>query len=245
MAGTLALILFVVTILVVLFGTTFGKRVRLRAKGTADEVIAKDASTLDGAKAYYNTAIEKKEDDYLQAHTVYTQMLGKIDDYEMQLRDLKKEKMKLNLDINTCIDRNDDEGAKVYLKRQNEATEKEEIVANALDTLRDNAKIQKETIDNLLEELNDLKSEKEKSILTLELAQSTKSLQVTPGVSSREEDKMLEKVRDGVRKISEEANGTRIAYENSSEVQKKRLDKRMEDEEINRKLQELKASRNN
>lgn len=244
MVAELALIILVVTVVVVLFFTTFGKRLRLRAKGTAEEVIVKDASTPDGAKAYYNTAIEAKEKDYQQAHTIYAQMLGKIDAYEKQLRDFKKERMQLNLDINTCIDNGDDEGAKVYLKRQAEVDEKKEIIENALKTLQDNAKLQKETVDTLFEDLGDLKSEKETSILALEVAQSTRSLQVAPGVSSREEDKMLEKVRDGIRKTTEEADGNRIAYESSATVQQKRLDQRLKEESIEQKLQELKANRN-
>lgn len=243
MVAELALIILVITVVVVLFFTTFGKRLRLRAKGTAEEVILKDASTPDGAKAYYNTAIEAKEKDYQNAHSVYAQMLGKIDSYEKQLRDFKKERMQLNLDINACIDRCDDEGAKVYLKRQTEVDEKKEIIESALKTLQDNAKLQKETVENIFEDLNNLKSEKETSILALEVAQSTKSLQAAPGVSSKEEDKMLEKVRDGIRKTTEAADGNRIAYESSATVQQQRLDKRMKDDEIDRKLQALKNAR--
>lgn len=51
----------------------------------------------------------------------------------------------------------------------------------------------------LLQAVNDLKSEKDKAILTLETAQVTKSLQVTPGASDKEEDKMLEVVREGIK----------------------------------------------
>ena len=91
--------------------------------------------------------------------------------------------------------------------------------------------------------MGDLKSEKENAILTLETAQVTKSLQVTPGIPSKEEDKMLEKVRDGIRKTKEEADGSKVAYESSSTVQQMRLDKRMKDEEVDQKLQELKANR--
>lgn len=242
MVGELLVIILVIAVLVVLFGTTFGKRVRLRAKGTADEVIGKDASTPEGAKAYYNTAISKKEEDYRNAYSIYTQMLGKIQTYESQLRTLKKDKMQAGININTCIDKNDDEGAKVYLKRQQEISEKEEIIENALKELKENSVLQKETVDSIFEELGDLKTEKENAILTLETAQVTESLQAT-SVSTREEDKMLEKVRDGVRKTKEKADGNKIAYESSATVQQQRLDKKMKDDEVERKLQELKASR--
>lgn len=90
---------------------------------------------------------------------------------------------------------------------------------------------------------NDLKAEKESAVLTLETAQASKAFNVTPGVSSSEEEKMLEKVRDGVKKQKEAADGARIVYESSTIVQKQRLDKKMKDDEINKKLQELKAKK--
>ena len=151
--------------------------------------------------------------------------------------------MQLNLNINSCVDKNDDNGAKVYLKRQQEVSDKVDIIKNALKELRENSFLQKETVDNIFVELGDLKAEKENAILTLETAQVTKALQATPGTATREEDKMLEKVRDGIRRTKEEADGNKIAYESSSTVQQQRLDKRMKDEDVDRKLQELKANR--
>lgn len=107
----------------------------------------------------------------------------------------------------------------------------------------ENSKLQKEVVDNTLEELNRLKSEKEKSILELEAAQTRKNLKVTSLSSSAEEDKMLEKVREGIKKVKEEADGNKIAYENSTDVQQKRLDKKMKDDEIQRQLDKLKSER--
>lgn len=239
----LLIIVVIVAAAVFFFGTKIGKRLRLRASGTADEVITKDASTPDGAKAYYNTAISQKEEDYQKAYGIYTQMLGKIKTYEEQLRGYQKENMQLDLNINNCLEKNDDEGAKMYLKRQQEVSDKVDIIKNALKELRENSELQKETVDNIFAELGDLKSEKENAILTLETAQVTKSLQATPGTSTREEDKMLEKVRDGVRKTKEEADGSKVAYESSATVQQQRLNKRMKDDEVERKLQEFKVMR--
>lgn len=241
--GAVLLIVILIVIVVVLFGTKIGKRVRLRASGTADEIITKDASTPEGATAYYNTAIAKKEEDYQKAYSIYTQMLGKIQTYEEQLRSLQKENAQLNINIDNCIKKNDDDAAKVYLKRQQEVTDKMTIIKNALDKLRENAKLQKETVDDMFESLGELKSEKENAVLALETAQVTTSLQATPGINNSEEDKMLEKVRDGVRKTTEEATGNKIAYESSATVQQKRLDKKMKDDEIARKLVDLKATR--
>lgn len=242
MVKELAFICLVVVVLIIVFGTAFGKRLRLRISGTADEAIMKDASTVEGAKAYYNTAIAKKESDYQNANAVLSQMLGKIKGYEDQLRSLKKENMQLDLNINDCIDKNDDEGAKVYLNRQDDVVEKMEIIKAALSELKENSTLQEEVIKALFDEINDLKSEKENAVLTLETAQVTKSLKAT-SVSSDEEDKMLEKVRDGVKKTKEEADGNRIVYESSAAVQQKRLDQKMKDEQIQKKLKQLKAGK--
>lgn len=239
------LIVFIIVMCVIalLFFTKTGKRLRLRASGTADEVITKDASTPEGAKAYYNTAISKKEEEYQKAHAIYAQMLGKIENYETQLRSLKKENMQLDLNITSCVEKNDDDGAKVYLTRQQEVTDKIDIIKEEVKELKENANLQDETLKDMFDELNKLKSEKETSILALETAQVTKSLKATPGISTNEEDKLLDKVRDGVKKTKEEADGNKIAYENSATVQQKRLDKKMKDEEIQKKLEQLKAAR--
>lgn len=242
MVKEMAFICLIVVVLIVLFGTAFGKRLRLRVSGTADEVISKDASTVEGAKAYYNTAINKKEDDYKNANAVMAQMLGKIKGYEDQLRSLKKENMQLDLNINACIDSNDDDGAKNFLNRQDDVVEKIEIIKSALTELKENAELQEEVVKALFDELNDLKAEKENAILTLETAQVTKSLKAT-SISTDEEDKMLEKVRDGVKKTKEEADGNKIVYESSAVVQQKRLDQKIRDEQIQKKLEQLKAGK--
>lgn len=241
----MAAIIIVITIIIVgvLFFTKTGKRLRLRASGTAEEMITKDAATPNGAKAHYNAVISKKEEEYQNVNKFYTETLGNIRFYETQLRSLQKENMQLNLNINNCVEKNDDNGAKVYLGRQQEVNDKIDIIKNTLVELRRNSELQKENLDTLYENINNLKSEKETSVLTLEAAEITKSLKSAPGVYSQEEDKMLEKVRDGVKKAKKEADGVSIAYENSMDVQQKRLDKKMKDDEVNRKLKQLKDAK--
>ena len=236
-----AIIIIVILVLVGLcffFNSKIGKRVRIRASGTANEAIQKDASTPEGAKAYYNAAIEKKEDELQQENVRYQQMLGKISNYEDDLFHLKKD-----ANVNACVDRGDDEAAKVYLKEQQELNDKIDFIKSTLKEWKENADVQKEKVEVLQQQLNDLKAEKESAVLTLETAQASKAFNVTPGVSSSEEEKMLEKVRDGVKKQKEAADGARIAYESSTTVQKQRLDKKMKDDEIDKKLQELKAKK--
>lgn len=241
--GAVLLVIVVLAILFFFLRTKTGKRLKLRASGTAAEAISKDASTPEGAKAYYNVAIEKKEEDLAKANVIYTQMLGKISNYEDQLRGYKKDLMKTEININSCVEKNDDEGAKVYLKEQQDLEEKVAIIKDALTGLKENAKLQEETVKGIQTQLSDLKAEKDNAVLTLETVQVTKSLQATTGVSSAEEDKMLEKVRDGIKKQKEAADGVKVAYENSTAVQKQRLDQKMKNEEIERKLAELKAKK--
>lgn len=240
---TVLIIVILVVAVIVFFTTTkTGKRLKMRASGTVDEMISNDASTPGGVKAHYNSIISKKEDTYRTAYALYAQVEGQIQDYETQLRQLQKENMQMDLSVASCIDRNDDEGAKVYLARQQEITDKIETIKTTLKELKENRDVQKENLTALQEEIKSLKAEKDKAVFTLEAAETVKSLQSATSTSSQEEDRMLEKVREGIRKTKEQADGTRIAYENSADVQMKRLDKKMKDEELQKKLDALKAA---
>lgn len=223
--------------------TKLGKRLWLRAKGTADEMMNQDASTPEGAKAYFNSAIEAKSEVYHDAVTTLGQMNGKAQTYEQQLRDCKKDRMKYNMDLQRCIDSGDDDTAKLYIGKMADIDDKIEILKTALAELNSNIAVQEENVDALKDEIEALKAEKEKTILTLETSQTVMSLKVDSGIATTEEDKMLEKVRDGAQKAKEAAVGHKIAYENSGAVQQKRLDQRMRDAEIEAKLQALKAAK--
>lgn len=236
------IIVAVVIVAGILIFTKTGKRIRVRASGTADEIITNDAKTPEGAKAYYNSAIAKCEEDYQNAYALRAQMLGKIKSFEDQLHALQKDNMKITQDIESCLDRNDDAGAKVYLKKKQDNADKISTIKDALKELRENENLQKENVDALATKLSDLKAEKDKAILTLEASQVTNSLKAT-GASSSEEDRMLEKVREGVRKSKEESDGNRIAYESSASVQQQRLDKQIREDDLDRQIQELKAAR--
>ena len=164
-----------------------------------------------------------------------------LNDYQGMWAEMKN--IVADVNVNACVDRGDDEAAKVYLKEQQELNDKIDFIKSTLKEWKENADVQKEKVEVLQQQLNDLKAEKESAVLTLETAQASKAFNVTPGVSSSEEEKMLEKVRDGVKKQKEAADGARIAYESSTTVQKQRLDKKMKDDEIDKKLQELKAKK--
>ena len=70
--------------------------------------------------------------------------------------------MQLDINIDNCISKNDDSGAKVYLTRRQEIKDKIEIIREALKELNDNAAVQKEILDNLNTELDDLKAERKR-----------------------------------------------------------------------------------
>lgn len=221
----------------------FFKRLWARITGAVDEMMIQDAGTPEGAAAYYNAAIESKMDQYQQAVETFGQMSGKVASYEQQLRDYKKAKMQCELDIQRCIEANDDEAAKVYLRKQADIDDQIQILKQSLPELKSNIDLQKEVVDALKDDINNLKSEKDKAILALETSQSIKALKVDAYAPITEEDKMLEKVRDGVQKSKETATGHRIAYESSTSVQQKRLDQRMKDADIEAKLQALKNAK--
>lgn len=239
----LCLLIIAVLLVVYLLNTTFGKRLRIRASGTADEVMSKDAASLDGAKAYYNAAITKKKEEYADANSKYVRMVGKIDTFEKTLIQLKKDEMQLNIKINNCIDRNDDNAAKILLANQVEVKEKIAVLKENLEEIKKNAVLQKELVDNITAQLADLEAEKEKAIFTLETVQSTMELKADCITPSNEEEAMLSKVRDGIQKAKEEAAGNKIAYESSSTVQQQRLEKTLKEDDIDRKLDELKNAR--
>lgn len=236
-------IFLIIIICIVLFitFTKIGKALKLRAKGAAQEAIAKEAATPEGAKAYYNTAISKKQDDYKKAVEIEQQMLGKIKSYEDQLYKLQKDDAKIDQDAAALVKRGDEEGARVLLERQADNEDKAKILKDALKKLRESEKIQKETVDSLYGQLDDLKNEKDKAILTLETAQVTDSLHATTTDST--EDEMLNTVREGVKKTQEKSDGRAIQYQNSAEAKQKKLSKTLKDEEIDKKLKRLKGGK--
>lgn len=229
----------------VIRNTNLGQRIWMRIQGSADEVMTKDASTPEGAAAYYNSAINSKLDIYKKAVAMLGQMNGKAETYNQQLRDCKKQKMQYDINLKNCINSGDDDGARVYIRKQTEVDDKIQILKTSLAELQKNIDLQQENVNTLKEEIETLKAEKDKSILELETAQTVQALKVDTQLSTTEEDKMLEKVRDGVQKAKEAATGHKIAYENSDTVQQKRLDQRMRDAEIEAKLQELKKNATN
>lgn len=64
-------IVVIVLAVIILFGTVFGKQLRVKMKGRTDEVMRQDAQTPEGVKDYYNAAIREKEEFYNRASTSF------------------------------------------------------------------------------------------------------------------------------------------------------------------------------
>lgn len=220
--------------------TKFGKRVWLRAKGTADEALNQDASTPEGAKAYYNAAIEEKSDALTKARALLAQQTGKEEIYGKQLHDLKKERVRMTNRARQFAQQNQDEDARDCLVMANNYKEQIDIIEKALTELADNITIQRESVEALEDEIVKLKAERDKVILTYETSQAIMALQVDDGIATTESEKMLEKVREGAQKVQEAAIGHKKAYENSGSVKQRAQDKRAQAADIEAQLQALK-----
>lgn len=69
-------IVVIVLAVIILFGTVFGKQLRVKMKGRTDEVMRQDAQTPEGARDYYNAAIREKEDFYNRASASFAEISG-------------------------------------------------------------------------------------------------------------------------------------------------------------------------
>lgn len=220
--------------------TKLGKRLSLRAKGTTDEALNQDASTPEGAKAYYNAAIEEKSDALTKARALLAQQTGKEEIYGKQLHDLKKERVRMTNRARQFAQQNQDEDARDCLVMANNYKEQIDIIEKALVELADNIKIQRESVEGLEDEIVKLKAERDKVILTYETSQAIMALQVDDGIATTESEKMLEKVREGAQKVQQAAIGHKKAYENSGSVKQRAQDKRAQAADIEAQLQTLK-----
>ena len=145
--------------------------------------------------------------------------------------------MKIDKQINTCLDSNNDADARQYAMRKITIQKKIEVLKECIEEQK-KAKEQNQIVrDNAKRNLDELEEEKERTIYQLEADQQIIALHesMNAATSSNENDKMLERVREGARKTRERAAGAQIAYDSSSEA----MDRRMEQQERNREADEL------
>lgn len=239
------IILIAVIILALLLNKPFRQQLIVKFHGRTDEMMRQDASTPEGAKDYYNAAIREKEDFYNKASATYAEISGKLDSTERDLYQANKDIMKITQQLNQCIDNNNDEDAMTYAMKKTTLENKVEVLKETIVEIKEAQKHQKEVRDQAASDLQKLREEKERVVFQLEadsqiieLHQSLDSI-----AANNESDRMLERVREGAKKAREKAEGSRIAYETSSQAADRRLAREERDREARRMVEELKRQR--
>lgn len=251
--GTSNLIMYVLTAVIVLvivafmFNRKFFKQILVKFRGRTEEIARRDAATPEGATDYYNNAIREKEELYGNAERSYIEISGKLDETEKEQYNLKKDLMKIDRQINACLDANDEDGARAYAMRKITIQQKIETLKETIEEFK-KAKAQQEEIRNAVkQELDELKEEKERIIYQMEADQQIIRLHegMNTSASTNESDHMLERVREGAKKTRERAAGAQIAYDTSAEAQNRRLDNQARNREADELLAEMKRRRGN
>lgn len=218
------IIAITVIILALITFTKTGKRLKVRAKGMADNALSEDASTSSGAKAYYASAIQRKQEDYMKAMNLLAEMKGKRDTIGKDMFNLKKANVTLETNIRNFANSNNDEMAKKCLQTKLSNDQKIETYKTALTELDANIKAQEDIVNGLKDSLDKLKDEKDQNLLKLQMAETSDALHAMT-YNSNETDEMLEKVREGVKTKTEKATGNRLVYESSPEALQRQIDK--------------------
>lgn len=241
------LIIIAVVLLIMFFKTAFGKQLKVKARGRADEVMRQDASTPEGARDYYNAAIREKEDFYNKASATYMEVAGKLEQSKKDLFDMNKEIMRVTNQINACLDENDEDAAMKYAIKKTTLENKIQILKDTIEDLKQAEAHHKEVRDTAAEELEKLKEEKDLTLYQIEAdMQSIRLNESMDRLSmNNETDRMLERVREGARKTRERAEGSRIAYESSSQTQDRRLETSEQQRNARQLIEEMKRQRGN
>lgn len=233
----IVLVVIVFIIIALAFNKTFRQQLLVKFKGKTETIMEQDAQTVDGARDYYNVAIREKQDFASKASAMYAEISGKVDRTEKDLYEANKEFMHINKQLNRCIDEDNDNDAMTYAMKKQTLESKIEVLKSTLAELKEAKVHQKEVRDAAEEELNKLKAEKERTLYQMEAdAQMIELHQSLDNLTANNEtERMLEKVRDGAKKTRERAEGSRIAYDSSTQA----ADRRFERDEQNRNAREL------
>ena len=223
---------------IILFGTVFGKQLSVKMKGRTDEVMRQDAQTPEGARDYYNAAIREKEDFYNRASVSFAEISGKRSAAENDLHKTRKEIMKVTNDMNACIDSNREDEAMQYARKKSTLESKINVLKDTVDEMKEVEAHQKEIMQQAAEEKEQVVFQMEADSQIIELHQSMDSLSM-----NNESDRMLERVREGARKTRERADGSRIAYDSSSQAADRRLAASERERNARQILEEAKRQR--
>ena len=241
----IVLVIISIVVLIAFFNTPFGKQLRVKAKGRTDEVMRQDASTPEGARDYYNAAIRDKEEFYNKASATFAEISGKLDSAEKELYQSNKDIMRITQQINACLDENNEESAMSYAMKKATLENKINVLKDTIEEMKQAKAHQKEIRDQAATDLQKLKEEKEQVLFQMEadsqiiqLHQSMDSMNI-----NNETERMLDRVREGARKTRERAEGSRIAYDTSSQAQDRRLEASERERNARQMLEEMKRQR--
>lgn len=241
----IVLVIIAIVALIAFFNTPFGKQLRVKTKGRTDEVMRQDASTPEGARDYYNAAIRDKEEFYNKASATFAEISGKLDSAEKELYQSNKDIMRITQQINACLDENNEESAMSYAMKKATIESKINVLKDTIEEMKQAKAHQKEIRDQSATDLQKLKEEKEQVLFQMEadsqiiqLHQSMDSMNI-----NNETERMLDRVREGARKTRERAEGSRIAYDTSSQAQDRRLEASERERNARQMLEEMKRQR--
>lgn len=244
MANTIFIIgvAWVLLIVALILNKPFLKQLLIKYRGRTDEIMSKDAMTPEGAADIFNNAIREKEEKYIKANQLYTEVTGKLETARKNLRQLQKEQMQKTQQCQNAVDNNNDQDAMVIAMRLETLKSNIEVLKQTITELEASVEHQKEVRDQLALEVTSLKEEKDKKIFELQAANQTIALHesIDEVASSNESDRMLEKVRDGVTKAQEKATGSRMAYESSVSTQERRVEQRAKEESARKIVESMK-----
>lgn len=163
-----------------------------------------NASTPEGARDIFNAAIQEKDKKYQQANDLYIQAEGKLDAAKKNRYEATSQLNKVEKEMNRCIDEGLEDDAKQYASKKVTLEKKLEIYKDDIASFKEDVAQKKEIKEALYKELQDLKDEKEVTLTQLESDQSRiDAMKGLEGTSTSENDRMLEKVRQGSKKKRE------------------------------------------
>ena len=242
------LIIFII-LAIIFVGLAVNKPLRqqlvLKFRGRTDELMNKDASTVEGAKDYYNNVIREKEEVYIKANNLYMEISGKLQSFEEDLYNKQKELFKINEDIKLCVDNGlDDDALRLAMKQETIKSQIEDL-KEAIQELTKSKEQQKEYRELAEEEVQSIKTEKEKVVHELELNKQIIAIHQSMDQSnvSKESDRMLERVRNNARKTKELAKGSQIAYDSSLKAMDRKLEKSSRERSAMETVERLKKER--
>lgn len=235
----------IVGFVIIRINKPFWEQLKIKFRGRTDEVMRQDAMTPEGAADYYNNAIREKEEKYLRANQLFTEVTGKLDTAKKELRQMQKEQIQKNQHMQQAIDNGNDNDAMTFALRLETLKSNIDVSKQMIKDLEESVSHQKEIRDQLAVEVQSLKEEKEKTLFQLQAANQQIELHeaIDDIASSNESDRMLEHVREGVTKAQERATGSRIAYESSMVTQERRAEQRAREDAARQLVENAKRRR--